>query len=119
MSTQKGNKAEDKACAYLKRQGYHILARNCRLARGELDIVAEKDDILVFVEVKGHQQRQASLWAMTADKCTRFMSAGQAWWALHAEHQHQQCRFDLIVVTPHRLPLLPAHIEHILDVLRL
>ncbi|MDQ6988253.1 MAG: YraN family protein [Mariprofundaceae bacterium] len=119
MSTKKGRQAEDAACLYLQKQNYTIIARNCRLGRGELDIVACKDDILAFVEVKGHQQRQASLLAMTNDKCQRLISAGQTWWGKYAAYQHLQCRFDLIVVTPRKVSFLPAHIEHILDVIRL
>ncbi len=48
-----GRKGEDIAVKYLKRHGYKILDRNFRSKRwGELDIVATKDETLVFVEVK-------------------------------------------------------------------
>lgn len=48
-----GKKGEEIATKYLKRQGYEILERNFRSKRwGEIDIVAIKDDVLVFVEVK-------------------------------------------------------------------
>ena len=119
VSTEKGKKAEDAACRYLKRHGYKILDRNRRLARGELDIVALKADILVFVEVKAHKQRDSSLLAMHADKCERIVSAAYVWLALHESYANQQCRFDLIVVTPRKPALLPAAIEHMLDVIRL
>ena len=47
-----GNKAEDKATKYLKKQGYKIIERNYNLPCGEVDIIAKKDKTLVFVEVK-------------------------------------------------------------------
>ncbi len=47
-----GNKGEDLACEYLKRQGYKILERNFRSKLGEIDIIAKEKDTLVFVEVK-------------------------------------------------------------------
>jgi len=119
MSTEKGKKAEDITCRYLKRHGYEILDRNRRLARGELDIVAFKDDILAFVEVKAHQQRDSSLLAMNPDKCQRFVSAAQAWLGLHQSYADAQCRFDLVLVTPRQLNVLPARVEHMLDVIRL
>lgn len=47
-----GNKAEDQAADYLKRQGYKIIERNYNLPCGEIDIIAKKNKTLVFVEVK-------------------------------------------------------------------
>lgn len=47
-----GNKAEDQATDYLKRQGYKIIERNYNLPCGEIDIIAKKNKTLVFVEVK-------------------------------------------------------------------
>lgn len=48
----RGAAGEDAAVALLRRSGYRILARNYRCPRGELDIVAEDGDELVFVEVR-------------------------------------------------------------------
>ena len=123
MSTAKGRAGEEDACRYLKRHGYIIIEQNCRLGRGELDIVASKGDILTFVEVKSHQHRESSLLAMHQGKCRRMVSAAQTWLGLHDEYSHFQCRFDLMIVTPRKpsllTPLLPAHVEHMQDVLRL
>lgn len=47
-----GQKGEDIAASYLINKGYKILHRNWKSGRKELDIVAEKDDYVVFVEVK-------------------------------------------------------------------
>lgn len=47
-----GNKGEDLACEFLKKQGYQILARNFTIRGGEIDVVAKQNGILVFVEVK-------------------------------------------------------------------
>ena len=47
-----GARAEDAACAFLRDRGYEILARNLRLGHGELDIVARRDGVTAFVEVK-------------------------------------------------------------------
>lgn len=43
---------EEMACEYLKKQGYQILERNFRKSYGEIDIIARKGDVVVFVEVK-------------------------------------------------------------------
>ncbi len=47
--------AEDMAARHLKRQGYAILHRNLHLDRYEMDIVARKGDVVVFVEVRSRQ----------------------------------------------------------------
>ncbi len=47
-----GDFGEAAAHAYLLRQGYRILARNWRCNRGELDLVAQDGDQIVFVEVR-------------------------------------------------------------------
>jgi putative endonuclease len=47
-----GNKGEDTAADYLKKCGYKILFRNWKWGKHEVDIIAEKDDIVAFVEVK-------------------------------------------------------------------
>ena len=63
---QVGNKAEDKAVKYLKKQGYKILERNYNLPCGEIDIIASKNKTLVFVEVKYRADSQAFGGAVAA-----------------------------------------------------
>lgn len=47
-----GKIGEDIACAYLKQNGYKIIQRNHRQPWGELDIICQKNSLMVFVEVK-------------------------------------------------------------------
>lgn len=47
-----GAKGEHYAARYLRKQGYDILSGNFYIGPGELDIVAMKDEVLYFVEVK-------------------------------------------------------------------
>lgn len=51
-TTNIGNQGEDLACKYLQKHGYKILERNYRIRGGEIDIVAQDGEYLVFVEVK-------------------------------------------------------------------
>jgi putative endonuclease len=51
--TQKGKFFEDRAVKYLESIGYKVLLRNYRSKYGEIDIIAETDNVIVFVEVKG------------------------------------------------------------------
>ena len=47
-----GRAGEDVACQFLERKGFKILERNYRKPWGEVDIIAEKDNVVRFVEVK-------------------------------------------------------------------
>jgi len=47
-----GQRGEDLACEHLRGKGYRIVERNVRTSYGEIDIVAAKDNVLVFVEVR-------------------------------------------------------------------
>jgi putative endonuclease len=50
---------EDLACNFLKKHGYRIIKRNYQVRQGEIDIIAqEKDDELIFVEVKTRTSNQ-------------------------------------------------------------
>lgn len=68
--TDTGRKAEKAAAVYLEMRGYRIIERNWRRPRCEIDIVAEKDGVLHFVEVKyRHNDEQGGgLEAITASK---------------------------------------------------
>ncbi len=120
MSTAAGQRGEQAACSYLQRHGYNILARNVRLARGELDIIARKQQLLIFIEVKTHRNRESALLAVTTDKCRRLQSAANAWLGQHAQYATLQCRFDLIMLTPRDswLKWPTYRIEHIRDIIR-
>src|SRR5690606_2158506 len=48
---------EDEASRYFERTGYVILARNWRFGRAEIDLIASRDQDVVFVEVKTRQTR--------------------------------------------------------------
>jgi len=52
MSRAKGDLAEDKACAFIQKLGFQIIERNFTLRGGEIDIIAIKDEVLHFIEVK-------------------------------------------------------------------
>ena len=49
---QKGKAGESMAERYLAKKGFKIIARNYRYKRSEIDLIAQKEDWLVFVEVR-------------------------------------------------------------------
>ena len=48
----KGNEGEKMAAAFLEKKGYRVLEKNYRYKHAEIDLIVEKDDWLIFVEVK-------------------------------------------------------------------
>lgn len=54
-NSNKGKLGEESVCRYLTERGYTIAARNYRIKGGEIDIIAENGDYIVFVEVKSRR----------------------------------------------------------------
>jgi len=69
------------AVDHLREQGYHVRETNFRCREGEIDIIAEKDDFLVFVEVR--TRRSSSFGtpeeSITPAKMERLVTLGQTY----------------------------------------
>jgi putative endonuclease len=94
-----GKRGEDLACAYLQRHGYRILQRNFKARYGEIDIVSEKDGILVFVEVK---TRTSDIFgtpeeSITPKKLQEVIKAAMYYKQLHRDSP-ESLRIDVIGV---------------------
>jgi putative endonuclease len=94
-----GDSGERLAALWLKQHGYHIIARNWRSAFGELDIVSEQGDDLVFVEVKARRGAEmgAPEEAVTRTKRLRLIRAAQYFLLVHGQEQRPY-RIDVIAV---------------------
>ncbi len=57
-TTRFGQKGEDLALDYLQKKGYHFITRNFRRTHGEIDLIMEDGNTLVFVEVKSRTNRR-------------------------------------------------------------
>ncbi|HEY0218914.1 MAG TPA: YraN family protein [Afipia sp.] len=109
---QTGISAESRACVLLLAKGYRILARRFRTPHGEIDVVARRRDVLVFVEVKARAALDDAAYAVTPRQCQRITAAAQAWLMTHPHHANLDCRFDAILVAPKRFP---RHLEAAFD----
>jgi putative endonuclease len=54
-NTEKGKFAEQQAAIFLEKKGYRVLATNYRHGRGEIDLIATENNVIVFVEVKSRK----------------------------------------------------------------
>lgn len=98
-----GVDGETAAAAYLERHGYQILDRNFRCPFGELDLVAEADGTVVFVEVKTRSSLRAGLPAEAVDerRLRRTRLAAVAWLRANRPARRvsgTRCRFDVLAL---------------------
>ena len=101
---QTGLSAESRAAAYLMAKGYRILAKRFRTPHGEIDLVARKRNLLVFIEVKARASLDEAAYAVTPRQQRRIIDAAEAWLMTHPEHADFDLRFDAMLIAPQRLP---------------
>ena len=95
----RGIAGEDLAVAYLEKLGYRIHERNYRFGRGEIDIVAQAGETLVFVEVKARASRVFGdpEEAVTPGKRRRLRKIAGGY-LFERRIEDRECRFDVIAV---------------------
>src|SRR5215470_6525867 len=92
---------EQLAAEHLARAGYRIIGRNVRADRVEIDLVAVRGDLVVFVEVKARAGRRFGVpeEAVDARKRERLVRGARAWLSEHSPRR-ARVRFDVIAVEP-------------------
>jgi len=80
-----GISAESRAAAFLVAKGFRILARRWRCPLGEIDIVARRRRLLVFVEVKARESLDDAAWSVTERQRVRIAGAAEVWLAQHPD----------------------------------
>jgi len=111
-----GHKGEDMAVEYLQENGYCVLNRNwANKGRKEIDIVAMKNDVIVFVEVKTRRLGSVTtpISAVDARKQHRICLAADSY--LKTYRVDLRCRFDIISIVYNDKA---SRIEHIEDAFR-
>ena len=93
-----GGDGEDRAAAFLVRQGLAILARNYRTRLGEIDLVARDGATLVFVEVRLRTGERfgGAVGSITARKRARIVAAARQY--LMRMKRVPPCRFDVMAL---------------------
>lgn len=105
-----GQAAEDKAVDYLQKQGFKIVARNWHCAFGEIDIIATKKALLLFVEVKYRKSAAfgGAAYSITPSKLWKLQRSIE-FYLQHNAHKGD-IRLDAILIEDNKL----SHIENIL-----
>jgi len=104
MSRVKGNLAEDRACRFLDENGFTIVERNFYSRFGEIDIIAVKNEVLHFVEVKSGLDFESAIQNITPKKLSRLLRTGDVY--MKKNSLHVDFMYDAIVVTPKDVELV-------------
>lgn len=110
-----GLTAESRAALLLIAKGYRIAARRWKTPFGEIDIVARRRRTLIFVEVKARDRDSDAAEAVTERGKHRIIAAAELWRAHKPEDAERDIRFDVMLVTPGRIP---RHIANAFDATR-
>jgi len=108
-----GQEGEKIAARYLSKQGYQIIERNFRTRFGEIDLIARKGKLLVFVEVKtriGNEDFGQAEWAITKRKINQVRKMAEVY-LVKNRPDYQDLRIDAItiIISPEGKIISPKH----------
>jgi putative endonuclease len=103
-----GTRFEEEAAKYLQKNGYRILQKNFRCRIGEIDLIAQAEGYLCFIEVKYRSgtSKGYPAEAITPNKIRRISRTAQFYMLLHNIPQETPCRFDAVVILDSEFSLI-------------
>lgn len=107
---RRGHSGEWRAALALLAKGYRIVARRHRTRLGEIDLIAQRGNLVLIVEVKARPTIEAAMDAVTYTAARRIEAAADLWLARQPDHGRLSLRFDLVAVLPRRWPVHVANI---------
>jgi len=93
----RGNIAEERGCEYLRNNGFRIIDRNVYNRFGEIDIIAIKDNVIHFVEVKSAQSYEQAVNNITPSKLQKLNRTIQTY--LQKKKLNLDYCIDALIVT--------------------
>jgi putative endonuclease len=104
VAFQLGISAESRAAAFLIAKGFRILARRWKSPLGEIDIVARRRHLLIFVEVKARANLDETAESVNTRQQRRIAAAAEIWLGANPDDSGRDICFDAILVAPGKLP---------------
>ncbi len=95
---QRGTEGEERVAQYLERHGFTVLAKNYTLWTGEIDIIASKQDLIVFVEVKLRTKTYFDLSDVITYSKQRKIIGVAKWYLAAHNHETKTGRFDVALI---------------------
>lgn len=106
---RRGHAGERLAGLRLMLTGYRILARRYRTKVGEIDLIARRGDLVLFVEVKARRTLMEAMEAIGRESERRIEGAADIWLSRQPDYGRLSMRFDMVAVLPWRWPV---HVEN-------
>lgn len=107
---RRGHRGEWLAAAALMLKGYRILARRYRTKLGEIDLIARRGNLVLFVEVKARRSLIEAMEAIAHESERRIEGAADLWLMRQRDYGKLSMRFDMVAVLPWRWPV---HVENV------
>ncbi|GAB3333591.1 YraN family protein [Larkinella ripae] len=106
-----GKQGEDEAARYLQQKGYDLLQRNYRHQHAEIDLIAQKGKLLIFVEVKARSSTRFGNPEefVTYTKARLIMKAAEHY--IFTNDWQHDVRFDIVAVTVMPDAVTVKHLE--------
>ncbi|GHV76294.1 UPF0102 protein [Spirochaetia bacterium] len=103
--SSRGREGETKAAEALEKKGMQILARNFRSRTGEIDIIAQDAETIVFVEVKtwSHYGFEDLRLGINEKKQRRIIETAKYFLLEHRKYNGMGVRFDVVFISPHEI----------------
>lgn len=100
-TNQSGKQAETLAADYLAKHKIEIITRNFHCRFGEIDLIGNDNDILVFIEVRYRKNEDflAAIETIDQHKCKRIVITSEYYLNKHKRYQSYLCRYDVITIT--------------------
>ena len=95
---ERGKAGEKYICTYLAKNGYNIICTNYSSRYGEIDVIAENESVIAFVEVKTRKPNSlaSGLESITSSKLKKFIKTAADYLAKH--NTDKQPRIDCVQV---------------------
>ena len=97
---EKGLDGENRACTYLKENGYEIIERNFRIRGGEIDIICTKDETLYFVEVKSLPKGNLEILSheLNRIKQQKIIKTAKCYLQKNRQYSNRLIQFDVLAL---------------------
>ncbi|MEO3386844.1 YraN family protein [Mesorhizobium sp. CAU 1741] len=102
---RRGHRGERIASLALMLKGYRIVARRYRTRLGEIDLIARRGSLVIFVEVKVRPTLVEAMEAIGRMSEQRIEAAADLWLMRQPDHARLSLRFDMVAVLPRRWPV--------------
>jgi len=98
---EQGEYTENLACQYLENKGFKLIEKNFNCRVGEIDLIMQDNDSLVFIEVRYRRSNNFGSGAesITASKQSKLIKTASLYLQQHAKLNKYPARFDVVSIT--------------------